>query len=59
MTLKLWERKWEIDSLAAVLKLSTEYVKVTNDFSVVNRNYTEALFEILDTLETNQDGMRE
>lgn len=53
MTLKLWERKWEIDSLAAVLKLSTEYVKVTNDFSVVNRNYTEALFEILDTLETN------
>lgn len=28
----LWERKWEIDSLGAFLKLSTEYMLKTQDY---------------------------
>lgn len=33
---RLWERKWEIDSIAAHLKLICQYVSMTGDHSVLN-----------------------
>lgn len=50
MTPKLWERKWEIDSLAAVLKLSTEYIAVTKDYSIINEYYADSIIILIDTL---------
>lgn len=44
-----WERKYEIDSTAAVLKLAFEFYAATGDSSAVDQDYLLAVEKILDT----------
>lgn len=39
MTPYIWERKYEIDSLAAVLKLAHRYYEVTGDTSFITLDW--------------------
>ena len=43
MKLGVDERKFEIDSLAAVIKLQVEYYQETKDNSIFTENYKKAL----------------
>jgi meiotically up-regulated gene 157 (Mug157) protein len=43
MSLHLHERKFEIDSLVAVLRLVVGYYKETKDISVINMKYLKAV----------------
>lgn len=49
-TKAIWERKFEIDSLASFLRLSYEYHKRYNSIGFVNINYFKALRRLLQTL---------
>jgi len=49
MSEHLHERKFEIDSLVAVLRLSYGYYKETNDTSIINFKYLKAVQRILRT----------
>ena len=42
----IWERKYEIDSVAAVLKLATEYYFTTNDSSFIDDDWLLALSKL-------------
>ena len=51
----IWERKYEIDSLAYPIQLSYLYYQSTKDKSVFNENYIEAVLKILEVWETEQN----
>jgi len=48
------ERKWEIDSLCYVVRLSDRYYKLTKDKSVFDNNWDKAMRLIVKTLRTEQ-----
>ena len=48
------ERKWEIDSLCYVVRLSHEYYKLTRDKSVFDDNWDKAMRLIVETFRTEQ-----
>lgn len=48
------ERKWEIDSLCYVIRLSNEYYEHTGDTSVFDNEWDNAMRLIVDTLKTEQ-----
>ena len=48
------ERKWEIDSLCYVVRLSHRYYELTNDTSVFDSNWDKAMRLIVKTLRTEQ-----
>ena len=54
MTKKVFEGKYELDSLAAVLKLSFEYYNITRDISCFTSNWKSAMDKIMDTIEYQQ-----
>ncbi len=48
------ERKWEIDSLCYVVRLSNEYYRLTGDDSVFDADWDKAMRLIVQTLRTEQ-----
>ena len=48
------ERKWEIDSLCYVVRLSHKYYELTNDVSVFDDNWDKAMRLIVKTFKTEQ-----
>lgn len=48
------ERKWEIDSLCYVVRLSHRYYELTGDTSVFDENWDKAMRLIVDTFRTEQ-----
>lgn len=48
---ELWERKYEIDSVAAFLKLSYNYYYHTDDVSFITEDYLKALSAVVTLLE--------
>jgi len=48
------ERKWEIDSLCYVVRLSHEYYKITGDQSVFDKEWDRAMRLIVKTFKTEQ-----
>ncbi len=48
------ERKWEIDSLCYVVRLSHQYYKLTNDTSIFDEKWDEAMQLIVQTFKTEQ-----
>ena len=48
------ERKWEIDSLCYVIRLSHEYYRKTGDASVLDSDWDEAMRLIIQTLRAEQ-----
>lgn len=48
------ERKWEIDSLCYVIRLSYKYFQFSGDQSIFNENWDEAMRLIVKTLRTEQ-----
>jgi uncharacterized protein len=59
MTLHLHERKYELDSLCAVLKLSYTYWKHSNDTTPFNQSWLTAVQSIIDTITVQQQGTLE
>lgn len=51
----IWERKYEIDSLAYPVQLSYLYYKTTNDISHFNETFLTGVEEILNVWETEQN----
>lgn len=49
-TSSIWERKWEIDSLASFLRLTYEYYTKYHDLSFLNLNFLKAMRRIMTTL---------
>jgi len=52
----IWERKFEIDSIAAVVRLATVFYQKTNDSSFITENFLKAMAEILKVLEDQFKG---
>ena len=48
------ERKWEIDSLCYVVRLSYEYYTRTDDISIFDEDWDKAMRKIVETFETEQ-----
>jgi hypothetical protein len=48
------ERKWEIDSLCYVVRLSNEYLKLTGDITVLDEDWNKAMHLIVSTFRTEQ-----
>lgn len=48
------ERKWEIDSLCYVVRLSHKYYELTNDASIFDDNWDKAMRLIVQTFKTEQ-----
>ncbi|KQT22149.1 Tat pathway signal protein [Chryseobacterium sp. Leaf404] len=48
------ERKWEVDSLCYVMRLSYNYWKTTGDFSVFDTDWKKAMLLILQTFKEQQ-----
>jgi len=48
------ERKWEIDSLCYVVRLSNRYYELTNDVSVFDENWDKAMRLVVETFCTEQ-----
>lgn len=59
MSEHLHERKFEIDSLVAVLRLSVGYYKETKDTSIINFKYLKAVQRILRTFRDQQADQTE
>jgi meiotically up-regulated gene 157 (Mug157) protein len=58
MDYRVWEQKFELDSLAYPVTLAWSYWKTTGDASVFNDDYAKALDNILATLQREQDHPR-
>ena len=56
MTPEIFERKFEIDSLAAVLSLSYQYYNATEDATPFNDRWVRAVKLIIETARKNQIG---
>lgn len=56
MTPEIFERKFEIDSLAAVLSLSHQYYNMTGDVTPFNARWVRAVKLIIETAKKNQIG---
>lgn len=50
------ERKWEIDSLCYVIRLSNEYYRISGDKSIFDEKWKEAMRLVYQTLKTEQAG---
>jgi len=50
------ERKWEIDSLCYVVRLSNEYYSISGDASIFDKDWQEAMKLVYQTLKTEQQG---
>ena len=61
MNKKIWERKWELDSLISTLFLSEKYMKNSNDFSLLSYNsiWLDSLEKILDVVNKEKRGTEE
>ncbi|MDQ2865269.1 MAG: glycoside hydrolase family 125 protein [Candidatus Eremiobacteraeota bacterium] len=55
---RVWEQKFELDSLAYPVTLAWSYWKTTGDPSIFNSDYQKALDGILATMEREQDHPR-
>ena len=55
---RVWEQKFELDSLAYPVALAWSYWKATGDTSVFNDDYQKALDAILATMQREQDHPR-
>lgn len=55
---RVWEQKFELDSLAYPVALAWSYWKATGDSSVFNDDYQKALDAILATMQREQDHPR-
>ncbi len=55
---RVWEQKFELDSLAYPVTLAWSYWKTTGDTSIFNSDYQKALDAILATLQREQDHPR-
>ena len=55
----VWERKWEVDSLCYVIRLSYQYWKATNDATAFDEEWQTAMRLIVKTFKTEQlkDGV--
>ncbi len=58
MDYRVWEQKFELDSLAYPVTLAWSYWKTTGDASVFTPDYQKALDSILATLQREQDHPR-
>lgn len=52
----LWERKYEIDSVAAVLKLANQFFETTKDSSFIDENFITAMDKILKLIDEQSLG---
>ena len=55
---RVWEQKFELDSLAYPVTLAWSYWKTTGDNSIFNADYQKALDAILATMQREQDHPR-
>ena len=55
---KVWEQKFELDSLAYPIVLAWTYWKVTGDASVFTSDFSLGLDKVLETMEREQDHPR-
>lgn len=53
-----WERKWELDSHAAFLRLSAEYYSHTHDITPFDKTWTKALKSIFTIVRKEQATMK-
>ncbi len=58
MDYRVWEQKFELDSLAYPVTLAWSYWKTTGDTSIFTSDYQKALDSILATLQREQDHPR-
>ncbi len=58
MDYRVWEQKFELDSLAYPVTLAWSYWKTTGDTSIFNSDYQKSLDAILSTLQREQDHPR-
>ncbi len=55
---RVWEQKFELDSLAYPVTLAWSYWKTTGDASVFDDDYSKALDQVLATMQREQDHPR-
>jgi len=58
MNKKLWERKYELDSLISPLFLAVNYMQETKDFSILNKdgNFLKAMLKIIEVVKKETRG---
>jgi hypothetical protein len=54
MKMELHERKWEVDSLCYVIRLAHKYWKITDDTSLFDKEWQEAMAVIIRTFKEQQ-----